>query len=880
LAERADGLVQRQVALKLPRVTWGDTFAERLAREREILASLAHPHIARLYDAGVDAHGRPYLAMEYVQGEPIDAYCRHHALPLRERVALLLQVMAAVAHAHARLVVHRDLKPSNILVTSEGQASLLDFGIAKLLDGEQTQATALTEQSGRALTLDYASPEQIRGEPLGTASDIYSMAVVAYEVLADVRPYRLKRGSAAELEEVIAGAEVPSASSASTDPALRKQLRGDLDAILNHALKKSAAERYPTMEAFAQDLRRWLDGEPVQAQPDRIAYRAAKFVGRHRLQVAAGAAVVAALVAGTGISAWQAHEARRAAAEARTQTATAAAVKTFMERVFLANSGDQADPKRAREMTARALLDQGAARLEIDLRNAPEARLQLYATLAGLYGEMELKEQAYSLADKRLALARELHGVPSLAVAQALIARAQFFVTGDKQKEALSLLSEATASMNAVPPLDPDYASTRVELGVTLADAYQRQTPLQALPYAERAVTSATAQQFPGQRVKALRIQADVLSRLERNAEAQAALKEVASMIEGDHSLGWHDVVDVYSNLADLQSRAGQRADAEASYKRALVLWSDGAGATQDLAIIHNRLAISHYISGQYAEAVEASRTSAEWARQLPPDTPLGLFPATFLGNHGRALNAWGHSEEALSVINEGLGMIAHRQQATGQPAVEHEGPLQAFRAEALIDLGRLSEAEHAVKRCWELLGDNRTHQITFANNARRAFWVASGQANKALDDFSQSPRPSSPDPSATARWRAQQAMFEMAAGDATAAQHDAEAALAMIHEDPNRAYLRYPEGIASFALGQALLAQGDAKSATAALTHAEELYRGMYDAVLSLQLARLLSVQARALDRIQDTENAKRKEAEARAIRARHRGDVVKSPR
>ncbi|MBZ8143250.1 serine/threonine protein kinase, partial [Rubrivivax gelatinosus] len=172
LADRSDGLMKRRVALKLPRIVWGDAFAERLAREREILATLEHEHIARLYDAGVDALGRPFLAMEYVEGESIDSYCLAHAPGVHERIGLLRQVMTAVAHAHARLVVHRDLKPSNILVTRDGQVKLLDFGIAKLLEGERTRATALTELGGRALTLDYASPEQIRGEPLGTASDI------------------------------------------------------------------------------------------------------------------------------------------------------------------------------------------------------------------------------------------------------------------------------------------------------------------------------------------------------------------------------------------------------------------------------------------------------------------------------------------------------------------------------------------------------------------------------------------------------------------------------------------------------------------------------------------------------------------------------------
>jgi len=202
-AERADGALKRKVALKLPHVSWAPGLAERFAREREILASLEHPNIARLYDAGFDPHGRPYMALEYVEGVPIDEFCKQRALPVEGRLRLLLQVADAVAFAHSRLVVHRDLKPGNILVTDEGHVRLLDFGIAKLMEGDSAQETALTRVGGRALTLDYASPEQIRGEPIGTASDVYSLGVVAFELLAGARPYKLKRQSAAALEEAI-----------------------------------------------------------------------------------------------------------------------------------------------------------------------------------------------------------------------------------------------------------------------------------------------------------------------------------------------------------------------------------------------------------------------------------------------------------------------------------------------------------------------------------------------------------------------------------------------------------------------------------------------------------------------------------------------------
>ena len=222
LAERTDGLINRPVALKLPHGAWKRAgLAERMAREREILASLAHPNIAHLYDAGITADGQPYLAIEFVEGVRIDVYCRERQLDVRSRLRLFLQVANAVAHAHAKLVVHRDLKPANILINTEGQVRLLDFGIAKLLDDGQTRETRFTEASGRALTPDYASPEQILGEPLTISTDIYSLGVVLYELLSGSRPYKLQRDSRGALEDAILQAE-PSPPSSVADRNLKK----------------------------------------------------------------------------------------------------------------------------------------------------------------------------------------------------------------------------------------------------------------------------------------------------------------------------------------------------------------------------------------------------------------------------------------------------------------------------------------------------------------------------------------------------------------------------------------------------------------------------------------------------------------------------------
>ncbi len=393
LAERADGAFTREVALKLPRVSLlRRDLAARFSRERDILARLEHPHIARLYDAGVTADELPYLAMEYVDGKAITTYCDEQRLDINARLRLFGQVLDAVQYAHANLVIHRDLKPSNILITNDGQARLLDFGIAKLLEGETARETQLTQLGGRALTPDYASPEQIKGEPLTIASDVYSLGVVLYELLTEVRPYKLKRGSAAELEEAIAVVDASLASTVVQDKRLRRRLTGDMDAILNKALKKNPAERYPSVETLAADIERKLAGQPVLARPDSIWYRASRFVLRHKLEAGAAAAVLVAIPAGAAAQAavliaiaggaavalWQARVARQQAQRAAVHAERAERVKRFVLSIF--ESAD-AETGGSASMTAAEVLRRARQRVDDEVKNDPQIAVELLTSI-------------------------------------------------------------------------------------------------------------------------------------------------------------------------------------------------------------------------------------------------------------------------------------------------------------------------------------------------------------------------------------------------------------------------------------------------------------------------------------------------------------------
>lgn len=414
LAERLDKTLKRKVALKLPHQGVArEHLAQRLARERDILSSLEHPNIARLYDAGVAEDGQPFLALEYVEGLPIDHYAREHTLDLRQRLGLFLQVARAVAYAHARLVLHRDLKPSNILVTLDGQVRLLDFGVAKLLQDGAAHETELTQLGGRALTPDYASPEQIGGQSLTTASDIYSLGVVLYELVCERRPYKLTRSSMGALEDAILAAD-PVRPSRAAQPGLARSLAGDLDTIILKMLEKAPGARYPTVNAVIDDIDRHLSGQPVLARPDSAWYRTRKFIRRHRVFVAAGAAVVMAIVLGAAAALWQARVARLQAAraeasaqEARFEARVARANHEFLSQIF-------GDAMRGGETSAmRARLDRARELLQRRYTDEPVIYALLLLQLAGRYDEAGLDDREEEVM-KEFAAVAEKTGDPSL----------------------------------------------------------------------------------------------------------------------------------------------------------------------------------------------------------------------------------------------------------------------------------------------------------------------------------------------------------------------------------------------------------------------------------------------------------------------------------
>jgi len=442
LADRTDGSLKREVALKLPTIyDQSRILLERFARERDILAALNHPHIASIYDAGISDIGQPYLALEYIGGaQSITAYARTALLDAKARVALIQQVCTAVQYAHANLVIHRDIKPGNVLVTPEGKAVLLDFGIAKLLETptQHVEESDLTRHEGRSLTLSYAAPEQITGAPISTATDTWALGVLLYELLAGERPFQGANPS--EIDQAVRTQESkpPSQCQHGVINLLGKGLARELDTIVLKALKKQPEERYSTVIALSDDLQRWLDGQPVLAKPDSLWYRSRKFVTRNRWGVSLGSTAIVLLMVTSGVAAYQAHL-------ARVESARAVAARDFMIDLFA-----QADTNltHGKQRTAVEIMDLGRSRILETLTSQPLLQADLLYGLA----VAQLERNEPSKADSTMAEAVKLYEAAGQTerTADALIAqaRAVFDLSDDNRTRALlarsaGLLGEA-----------------------------------------------------------------------------------------------------------------------------------------------------------------------------------------------------------------------------------------------------------------------------------------------------------------------------------------------------------------------------------------------------------------------------------------------------
>jgi len=435
LAERADGAMRREVALKIPHAEWADRgLADRISRECAVLAALSHPNIAHLYDAGWSESGRPYLALEVVQGDPIDRSCRNRGLDVRAKVSLFIEVLRAVAYAHARLVVHRDLKPANVLVTPAGQVKLLDFGIAKVLASESRTAeeTELTRLAGRPLTLAYAAPEQVLGQAVTTATDIYSLGAMLYELLSGVRAYRPQRDTRGAIEEAIVRIEPPAPSAVAAARADVRALRGDLDTIILKALEKNPERRYETAAAMAEDLQRYLEGRPVQARRAGRLYRVHRFIARNRLAVAAAAAVTVALVVGLGVALWEAQREQVQAHNAQT-------INDFVLSLI-----QQSDPNASQQTKAAdaALLKTFDERIDRELSGRPDLQLPLRLALATAYRNRNTvrSEEAAEVLRKAIAQARDS---PSASPLDLLRARVLLGAASNASAERSQMLESA-----------------------------------------------------------------------------------------------------------------------------------------------------------------------------------------------------------------------------------------------------------------------------------------------------------------------------------------------------------------------------------------------------------------------------------------------------
>ena len=757
LAERADGQFEQQVALKLVRdpAGSGDLLA-RFLRERRILARLTHPNIARLLDGGVSEDGRPFLAMEYVDGTPLTHYCDERRLGLDARLRLFLDACAAVGYAHRSLVVHRDLKPGNILVATDGSVKLLDFGIAKMLEPDTgMEATTLTVAGFQMLTPEYAAPEQVRGEPLTTATDVYGLGAVLYELLSGRRPHRFHRRSLAEVARVLSETPPEPPSSATTRWAseeggadhtggrdsvriadargttphhLRRRLSGDLDAIVLTALRQEPERRYPSPEALADDIRRHLGRRPVTARRDSVLYRLGRFARRNRIALAASVVAVAALVAGLIGATWQARAASRHALRAER-------VRQFVVDLF-----EAADPDNpgGDTITARALLDRGTARLETELAAEPDMRADMLGVLGKIYQRLGLYEQARPLLEEAKGARERLAGAHDLETAQSSsdlasllydqgeyasaeeLARAALRVRRDLLGPRDTLVGTSVSNLAAILDAQGSLAGADSLYRVALAINRERGSPAavasslsdlsvalwregeyaEATPLAEEALSMRReiyGRDHTEVAVSLLNL-ATILTATGDYERAESLLRECLAMrrrLLGDRH---PDVGLALNNLGNLLRLEGRLEESEEVSREALTIRREALGAEHpDVAASLNNLGVVQYMRGEWAAASDAFEDALGiWRKTLGENHPSVL---TGLNNLGAARREQGDLVGAEQALRESL---ERRREALGD---DHPDVAQSLNnlAEVLAREGEYEEAERLFRRAIEV---------------------------------------------------------------------------------------------------------------------------------------------------------------------------------
>jgi serine/threonine-protein kinase len=641
LAERCDGRFEGRAAVKLLNIALGRRgVEERFRREGHVLARLTHAHIARLIDAGVTTAGQPYLVLEHVDGRPIDRYCDDRQLGIEARIGLFLDVLAAVAHAHGNLIVHRDIKPANVLVSVDGEVKLLDFGIAKLLEPDDAagnpgvvHASALTQEAGSPLTLQFAAPEQVDQGPITAATDIYALGVLLYFLLSGRHPAGAAVRSPATLMKAIVEVDPRRMSAAvmgeaetaderadhaarrgTTAGKLHRVLRGDLDTIVAKALKKNASERYISVSALADDLRRYLHGEPIGARADTTWYRAAKFVRRHARGVAAAVAVVLMLTAMAMF-----YTTRLAAERDRAQREAMKAARVSEALSGLLNGADPiANPATGDGFTVAGLLDAATDRVQKELADQPDAQAEIFTTIGRMYRRVGMYDKAQELLERALVSGRAAFGAEHAAVAQTLNDLGALAAEkGDYQTAAASLESALGVRRRLYGPEHTSVADTLAELGRIYQDhgLNARAEPL------HREALAIRRKVLGDERGETAVSLSDVASVLRLNGDldgAEALLRQSLAVHRKTRGDAHAMTATTLHDLALVSAAKGDGTSAESMFRTAMDIHRKALGDTHPLvAVTLNSL--SHVLreQGRHAAAAAALQNALTIARPV-----------------------------------------------------------------------------------------------------------------------------------------------------------------------------------------------------------------------------------------------------------------------